>query len=163
MCTCMYSCMYCTVHVYMHVYMYCMYVLFVQSWRCWCYVSSSIIIIVNQASIHHCHCALCKCWLLFPLSHLVAKMKWVFDQVMILDGNRRLRGDIIQKTLKVCIIWEPINFCLECPIPKLRYAFSSLWKELSNDVFWSELYDWSKSIKIEKPQGYSLAFFLPFR
>ncbi|XP_064383161.1 dedicator of cytokinesis protein 1-like [Halichondria panicea] len=33
-------------------------------------------------------------------SHLVAKMKWVFDQVMILDGGRRLRGDIIQKTLK---------------------------------------------------------------
>ncbi len=29
-------------------------------------------------------------------------MKWVFDQVMILDGGRRLRGDIIQKTLKVC-------------------------------------------------------------
>lgn len=32
--------------------------------------------------------------------HLVAKMKWVFDQVMILDGNRKLRGEIIQKTLK---------------------------------------------------------------
>ena len=34
-------------------------------------------------------------------SHLVAKMKNVFEQVMLVDGTRRMRGDIIQKTFKV--------------------------------------------------------------
>ena len=34
-------------------------------------------------------------------SHLVAKMRRVFEQVMLVDGTRRMRGDIIQKTLKV--------------------------------------------------------------
>ncbi len=33
-------------------------------------------------------------------SHLVSKMKYVFEQVMVVDGTRRLRGDMIQKTLK---------------------------------------------------------------
>jgi len=32
--------------------------------------------------------------------HLVAKMKRVFEQVMLVDGSRRMRGDIISKTLK---------------------------------------------------------------
>ena len=34
-------------------------------------------------------------------SHLVTKMKNVFEQVMMVDGQRRMRGDIIQKTFKV--------------------------------------------------------------
>ena len=38
---------------------------------------------------------LCSC------SHLVAKMKHVFEQVVLVDGTRKMRGDIIQKTLKV--------------------------------------------------------------
>ena len=33
-------------------------------------------------------------------SHLVARMKYVFEQVMLVDGTRKMRGDIIQKTLK---------------------------------------------------------------
>lgn len=33
-------------------------------------------------------------------THLVAKMKNVFEQVMLVDGTRRMRGDIIQKTFK---------------------------------------------------------------
>ena len=32
--------------------------------------------------------------------HLVARMKYVFEQVMLVDGTRKMRGDIIQKTLK---------------------------------------------------------------
>lgn len=31
-------------------------------------------------------------------------MKNVFEQVMLVDGSRRMRGDIIQKTFKVCIV-----------------------------------------------------------
>ena len=27
-------------------------------------------------------------------------MKYVFEQVMLVDGTRKMRGDIIQKTLK---------------------------------------------------------------
>ena len=42
--------------------------------------------------------------------HLVAKMKNVFEQVMMVDGPRRMRGDIIQKTFKVSthitLCWE---------------------------------------------------------
>lgn len=33
-------------------------------------------------------------------AHLVTKMKNVFEQVMMVDGQRRMRGDIIQKTFK---------------------------------------------------------------
>ena len=35
------------------------------------------------------------------LRHLVSKMRNVFEQVMLVDGSRRMRGDIIQKTFKV--------------------------------------------------------------
>ena len=31
----------------------------------------------------------------------MSKMKNVFEQVMVVDGSRRMRGDIIQKTFKV--------------------------------------------------------------
>ena len=35
-------------------------------------------------------------------SHLVARMKYVFEQVMLVDGTRKMRGDIIQKDFKSC-------------------------------------------------------------
>ena len=38
--------------------------------------------------------------LILPHSHLVVKMKYVFEQVMLVDGTRRMRGEIIAKTLK---------------------------------------------------------------
>ncbi len=37
--------------------------------------------------------------------------------------------------------------CLECPISKLKYVFSSSLKGLSNDVFRLEFCDWSNLAK----------------
>ncbi len=56
--------------------------------------------------------------------------------------------------------FETYNLSLDCPISKLKDAFRSSLKGLSNDVFWLEFCDWSKSVKIDKTEGYSLAFFL---
>ncbi len=35
----------------------------------------------------------------------MSKMKNVFEQVMLVDGSRRMRGDIIQKTFKVRTVY----------------------------------------------------------
>lgn len=51
-----------------------------------------IIIACDHKDVFYC--------LVFCLSHLVARMKYVFEQVMLVDGTRKMRGDIIQKTLK---------------------------------------------------------------
>ncbi len=51
------------------------------------------------------------------------------------------------------------NSSLECPFFKLKAAFCSSEKGLSNDVFRSGIYDRSKSSIFDKTKGISLAVF----
>ena len=55
---------------------------------------------VHTLAIMHNYISLVWFMSALAYSHLVARMKYVFEQVMLVDGTRKMRGDIIQKTLK---------------------------------------------------------------